>query len=173
MFIWLLVSGFISVFKKNSRSWLGMLSCLPVIAGSVMIWKSNWEHRATPLWGFYLISIFATTLVMILTLMASNTAGYTKKALTSGLVWAAYCASNGVAPLLVFGPEVADHYPTTFKIIISMMSMTFVLLGLFRFYVLQINKKRDEVQQVEKNDADRTAFMDMTDKVNPNFRYEA
>jgi hypothetical protein len=110
---------------------------------------------------------------MILTLMASNTAGYTKKALTSGLVWAAYCASNGIAPLLVFGPEVGAHYPTTFKIVISMMFMTFVLLGLFRVYVLRINKKRDEIKRVEKTDADRTAFMDMTDKVNPNFRYEA
>jgi hypothetical protein len=49
LFVWLLMSGFISVFTKNSRSWLGMLSCLPVIAGSVMIWKSNWEHKATPL----------------------------------------------------------------------------------------------------------------------------
>jgi hypothetical protein len=37
LFVWLLMSGFISVFTKNSRSWLGMLSCLPVIAGSVMI----------------------------------------------------------------------------------------------------------------------------------------
>ncbi len=151
-----------------------MVSCLPVIAGSAMIWRSDWEKgKATPLWGFYFISIFSTTLVMILTLMAANTAGYTKKALTSGLVWAAYCASNGVAPLLVFGREVGDHYPTTFKILISMTSFAFVLLGLFRVYVLRINKQRDEVKKVEKLDADRTAFMDMTDRENPNFRYEA
>ncbi len=149
-----------------------MLSCLPVIAGSAMIWKSDWTNRDTPLWGFFLLSVFSTTLVMVLTLMASNTAGYTKKAVTSGLVWAAFCASNGVAPLLVFGPEVGAHYPTTFKIIISMMSMTFVLLGLFRFHVLRINKQRDEIKMVEKTEADRTGFMDMTDRANPNFRYE-
>ncbi len=65
---------------------------------------------------------------------------------------------------------VGAHYPTTFKIIISMMSMTFVLLGLFRFYVLQINRKRDEIKRVEKTDANQTAFMDMTDEANPNFR---
>ncbi len=51
-----------------------------------------------------------------------------------------------------------------------MMSMTFVLLGLFRFYVLQINRKRDEIKRVEKTDANQTAFMDMTDEANPNFR---
>ena len=150
-----------------------MLSCLPVIAGSIMIWKSSWENKALPLWGFFLISIFSTTLVMVLTLMAANTAGHTKKAVTSALVWAAYCASNGVAPLLVFGSEETAHYPTTFKIIISMMSLTFALLGFFRFYVLRVNKKRDAMRIVEKQEADRTAFMDLTDKVNENFRYEA
>ena len=173
LFVWLLGSGTIAIFIKNSRSLLGMLSCFPVVAGSVMIWKSNWEHKATPLWGFYLISIFSTTLVMVLTLMAANTAGHTKKTVTSGLVWATYCASNGVAPLLVFGSEESAHYPTTFKIIIAMMSLTFVLLGFFRFYVLRINKKRDEIRMVEKQGADRTAFMDLTDKMNENFRYEA
>lgn len=110
---------------------------------------------------------------MALTLMAANTAGHTKKVMTAGLVWATYCTSNGIAPLLVFGTEKKIHYATTFKIIISMMSFTFVLMGAFRYYVLCLNKKRDMVRRVEKHEADRTAFMDMTDKMNENFRYEA
>ena len=149
------------------------MSCLPVVAGSIIIWKSNWEQKAAPLWGFYLLSIFSTTLVMVLTLMAANTAGHTKKATTAGLVWPTYCASNGVAPLLVFGPQEKAHYVTTFEIIIAMMSLTFIMLGIFRFYALRLNKKRDMVRKVEKDEADRTAFMDMTDMQNGNFRYEA
>ena len=173
LFVWMIASGIIAVYVKNSRTLLGMISCLPVIAGSAMIWRSNWEHRAIPLWGFFLISIFATSLVMVFTLMAANTAGHTKKAVTAGLVWATYCASNGVAPLLVFAPEEKDHYPTTFKIIIAMMALTFVLFGLFRFYVFHLNRRRDEIMRVERDEAVRTGFMDLTDKMNRNFRYAA
>ena len=171
-FIWLLASGILAVLVKNIRSVLGMLSCLPVIAGSVMIWKANWANRAAPLWGFYLISIFSSTLVMTLTLVAANTAGHTKKAVTSGLVWATFCVSNGVAPLLVFATEENTHYPTTFKIIISMMALSFVTLGLFRCYLIRENGKRDQTTPVQKEDADKTAFMDLTDCVNTNFRYQ-
>lgn len=174
LFVSLIVSGTIAVYVRNSRSLLGMFSCLPVIAGAIMTWKSDWQdNKAIPLWGFYLIAIFATTVVMILTLMAANTAGHTKKAITSGLVWASYCASNGIAPLTVRTQEKNEHYPTAWKIILCMMSLTFLLLGVFRIYVLHLNRKRDHVKFVDRDEAARTAFMDLTDRMNENFRYEA
>ena len=149
-----------------------MFSCLPVIAGSVMVWKSDWSMKVTPLWGFYLSSIFSTTLVMILTLVAANTAGHTKKAVTSGLVWASYCASNGIAPLTVRTQEQADHYPTAWKIILSMMSLVFVLFAVLRLRLNRLNKKKELIGTVTIDEASQTAFMDLTDQANPNFRYE-
>lgn len=144
------------------------------MAGCVMIWQSDWDQsRAVPLWGFFLTSVFSATFVMILTLMAANTAGHTKKAVTAGIVWASYCASNGIAPLTVKTQEVDDHYPTAFITILIMMSFVFVLLGGFRWYVLYVNKKRDEVRTVDRTEAAKTAFLDMTDRANPNFRYQA
>ncbi len=111
---------------------------------------------------------------MILTLMAANTAGHAKKAVTSGLVWASYCASNGVAPLTVLTQEVGAHYPTAWKLILSMMSLTFVLLAGFRTHTcFDLNKKRDQVKIVSTEEAARTAFLDMTDFANENFPYEA
>ncbi|KAJ6441352.1 MFS general substrate transporter [Purpureocillium lavendulum] len=172
LFISLLISGIGAVYLPNTRSLFGMLSCLPVIAGSVMVWKSDWSTKITPLWGFYLTSIFSTTLVMILTLMAANTAGHTKKAVTSGLVWASYCASNGIAPMTVRTQEQESHYPTAWKIILSMMSLVFVLLAVLRFYLIRLNKKKDSAGLVDSAEAARTAFMDMTDRANANFRYE-
>ncbi|GJN71494.1 hypothetical protein PLICBS_005559 [Purpureocillium lilacinum] len=173
LFVSLLLCGTGAVYIPHSRSIFGMVSCLPVIAGSVMVWKSDWSTKMTPLWGFYLTSIFATTVVMVLTLMAANTAGHTKKAVTSGLVWASYCASNGIAPLTVRTQEKDDHYPTAWKIILSMTSLSFVLLAVFRWYLLHLNKKKDQVKLVNHEEAARTAFMDMTDRANENFRYEA
>ena len=156
----------------NTRSLLGMATCLPVIAGVVMIWKSDWQNRAVPLWGFYLTAVFGTVVVMTLTIMSANTAGHTKKSLTAGLVWAASCVANGIAPLTVLTQEQEDHYPTAWKIIIAMMTVSFVALGGLRFYLLRMNKKRDEVMPVSREEAAHTAFLDLTDRQNHNFRYE-
>lgn len=110
---------------------------------------------------------------MILSLVAANTAGHTKKAITAGLVWASYSASNGVAPLLVKTQEQSSHYPTAFITIISMMLLIFVLLVFFRTYLFYLNKKRDDVGPVDQDIAAMTGFLDITDRENENFRYQA
>jgi hypothetical protein len=143
-----------------------------------MVWKSgDWAskntNRGIPLWGFFMMAVFSTTYVMILALMAANTAGHTKKAITAGLVWASYCVSNGIAPITVLTEEEKVHYRTAFIIILVMMSLTFGLLFGFRFYVLHLNRKRDAIKVVSREEAAMTAFMDMTDLKNENFRYQA
>ncbi|OBT61008.1 hypothetical protein VE03_09732 [Pseudogymnoascus sp. 23342-1-I1] len=119
------------------------------------------------------MAVFATTYVMIISLMAANTAGHTKKAITAGLVWASYCASNGIAPTTVLFKEEKEHYPTAFIIILVMMSLTFILLLLFKFYLQFLNRKRDATGTVNRDEAALTAFLDMTDLQNRNFRYLA
>lgn len=118
-----------------------------------------------------MMSTFSTTYVMILSLMSANTAGHTKKAVTAGLVWISYSISNGIAPVTVLTQEKDEHYPTAFKLIIAFMSTTFVLLVLLRFYLMRENKKRDAVKLVSREESARTAFLDMTDMKNQNFRY--
>ena len=151
-----------------------MFCCLPVIAGAVMIWRSDWQTtKAVSLWGFFMLPVFAGTQVMILSLVAANTAGHTKKAVTSGLVWASYSTSNGVAPLLIKTQETASHYPSAFIPIIAMMSLVFILLGMYRVYIFSLNEKRDSVRLVDRDEAVRTGFLDITDRENDNFRYQA
>jgi uncharacterized membrane protein len=150
-----------------------MFCCLPVITGAIMIWRSNWEQtKAVSLWGFFILTIFSATQVMVLSLVGANTAGHTKKAVTAGLVWASFSASNGVAPLLVKTQEKAQHYPSAFIPILALMSLVFVLLGIYRTYVMHLNKKRDSVRLVDKDAAGRTGFLDITDSENENFRYQ-
>ena len=136
-----------------------------------MIWKSSWVNKSIPLWGLFLLGFFPAIYVMVLSLMTANTSGHTKKAMTSGLVWAAYCTSNGVAPLTVLTQEQVAHYPTCFKIILSALGLTFVLLGSFRFYLLSKNKKRDAKEPFDEARALATGFYDLTDGENPYFRY--
>lgn len=110
---------------------------------------------------------------MILSLIAANTAGHTKKSLTAGLIWAAYSSANGVAPLLVRTQEQKDHYPTAFIAVIVMMSLTFTLLGIHRICIFMINRRRDDESPVDLDTAALTGFLDLTDRENKNFRYQA
>lgn len=177
-FVFLIVGGTISCYIPNTRTLIAMFCCLPVIAGTSMVWQSgDWasktSNRGIPLWGFFMMAVFATTYVMVLALMAANTAGHTKKAVTAGLVWSSYCISNGIAPIAVRTQEEAEHYPTAFITILVMMSLTFCLLFVFRFYVLNLNRKRDAIKLVSRDEAAMTAFLDVTDLTNENFRYSA
>jgi hypothetical protein len=178
VFVFLLVGGTISVYIRHTRTLIAMFCCLPVVAGVCMVWKSgDWNstqtNRGIPLWGFYMMTVFSTTYVMVLALMAANTAGHTKKAITAGLVWASYCISNGIAPVTVLTQEEKDHYPTAFIMILVFMSLSFIVLVAFRWYLLRLNKKRDAIKVVSREEAAITAFMDMTDLKNENFRYHA
>ncbi|KAG0646455.1 putative transporter [Hyphodiscus hymeniophilus] len=174
VFVFTLGTGLVSAFWPNKRCYAAMFCCLPVFTGAFMIWRSDWQkNRAVSLWGFFMVTTFSGTQVMILSLVAANTAGHTKKAITSGLVWASYSTSNGIAPLLVKTEEKASHYPSAFIPIIATMVLVFVLLVLYRVYVLCLNKKRDSIRLVDMDEAARTGFLDITDRENGNFRYQA
>lgn len=136
-----------------------------------MMWKSSWKVLSIPLGGFFLLGFFAVPYVMLLSLMSANTAGHTKKAFTAGLVWTSAILSNAVGPFLVKTTEVKEHYPTLIITILAMLAMCVVLLIGFRFYLSHLNKARDARALVSEYDLVTTAFEDMTDRENPNFRY--
>merc|ERR1711939_398856 len=97
------ISTFIARKVPNTRCLLMAVTCLPVIAGAVMIWKSDWEAgTAVPLAGFYLIGVFGAPYVMLVSLSAGCTAGRTKQSFAYGSLFVAYCAANIIAPQLVW-----------------------------------------------------------------------
>ncbi|KAL2815112.1 major facilitator superfamily domain-containing protein [Aspergillus granulosus] len=172
-FVALLTFGIISVFIPNMRIYIGTFACLPVIAGAAMVWRANWAAaKIVPLWGMYLMGFFPAIYVMTLSLATANTAGHTKKAVTAGMIWASYCISNGVAPLLVFANEKSDQYPTTFKIVIAASAVSGAVLVALRGYLMWENKRRDRVHPVDEGEVAATALLDRTDGENLNFRYQ-
>lgn len=108
---------------------------------------------------------------MVLAIMTSTTAGYTKRVFTTAIVWGAYCTTNGVAPLVIKSTEVKQHYPSLMISLIVLLSLSVILLIGLRFYLERMNKQRDQMGLTELGDAARTAFADLTDRENPNFRY--
>ena len=93
---------------KDSRTLVLPVSCIPVIIGAIVIWKAPWHPRVGPLIGYYLVAVnydpsvivianhqaFGAPYVLLLTIASSNTAGATKKAVTSGAIFIGYNVGN-------------------------------------------------------------------------------
>uniref|UniRef100_A0A8H7K4A7 Major facilitator superfamily (MFS) profile domain-containing protein n=1 Tax=Bionectria ochroleuca TaxID=29856 RepID=A0A8H7K4A7_BIOOC len=170
----MVAAGLITSFIPNQKCNVAFATCLPIIIGCAIVWKASWNSLGVPLFGFLLVGFFATPYVMILSLVTANTAGQTKKVVVTGMVWFAYCVSNGVAPLLVRSTEQAQHYPSLFIPILSLLSAGLLVLIALRWYLSACNKSR-EADALSNGGStqspDETASLDLTDKENPNFRY--
>ncbi|KAK4504611.1 hypothetical protein PRZ48_002572 [Zasmidium cellare] len=165
----LIIAGGVSSHFRNSRTYIWCLTEVPVIIGAALIWKTSWtSERSAALAGFFLLFTFAPAYTMLLSLVGSNTGGYTKKVFMMGLIWSVYCISNGVAPLFVQTTEVAEQYPSMFKGVIVTASISLCCALAMRLYLVRENKKRD---QSSNPDSGSGIAEDMTDRENAHFRY--
>lgn len=123
------LTGWICSRYRNLRIKILLACCFPVIAGFVMIWKSQWGKRpVTPVAGYSLIGFFGPVVALTVTLGAANVTGETKKSFMASAVFVAYCVGNIVGPLLVRSESKAEHYPELWT-------------GLIIWYVLPIFPK--------------------------------
>lgn len=117
---------------------------------------------------------------MILSLQIANTAGHTKKVVTNAVLFLGYCTGNIAGPFFYKVDQSPTYSLGIWSMIVSHLLEIVVILTL-RALLGRENKRRDKVQGVigesEEDkirrgiEADRTAFSDMTDRENLNFRY--
>lgn len=171
VFIFILLTGYLSSRIPNIRIILLILCCLPVIAGCAMIWKSTWNHRpATPVVGYTLIGFFGPVVSLIISIGMANVAGATKKSFTAAAIFVAYCVGNIVGPQLIKTPTLRRHYPELWLGLIICYCIVICLAVALYVTLKRENKRRDGLG-LDEGARDRLAFKDLTDKENPYFRY--
>ncbi len=171
VFIFILLTGYLSSRIPNIRILLLILCCLPVIAGCAMIWKSTWNHRpATPVVGYTLIGFFGPVVSLIISIGMANVAGATKKSFTAAAIFVAYCVGNIVGPQLIKTPTLKRHYPELWLGLIICYCIVICLAVVLYVTLRRENKRRDGLG-LDEGARDRLAFKDLTDKENPYFRY--
>lgn len=95
VFIFVLLTGYLSSRIRNICLIQLILCCFPVIAGCIMIWKSDWYHHApTPVAGYTIIGFFGPVVFLIINIGMANVAGATKKSFTAAAIFVAYCVGN-------------------------------------------------------------------------------
>ncbi|RMZ70861.1 allantoate transport [Pyrenophora seminiperda CCB06] len=111
-FISILLCGHLSSRISNIRLILLAVNCLPVIAGSAIIWKSTWKyHAVAPVMGYSIIGTFGAVVSQIIVIGMSNVAGATKKSAMAATIFVAYCVGNIVGPQLINSQYKSTHYP--------------------------------------------------------------
>jgi len=91
-FIVILVTGYLGSKFANIRIIMLIITCLPVIAGCAIIWKSEWTHHAAaPVVGYSITGFFGGTVSLIITVGMSNVAGHTKKSFMAATIFVGYC----------------------------------------------------------------------------------
>ncbi|KAJ5560442.1 hypothetical protein N7513_002841 [Penicillium frequentans] len=169
--IFIPLCGYIPTVIPNTRIPMLIACCLPVIAGCIMIWKSQWGyHPATPVVGYALTGFFGPVVSLIITIGASNVAGATKKTIMAATTFVAYTVGNIIGPQLVKTKTKAQHYPELWEGMIICYCIT-IAAAVALYVVLWRENKAREKLELDEVLRDKIAFDDLTDKENPFFRY--
>ncbi|OJK04884.1 hypothetical protein ASPACDRAFT_19785 [Aspergillus aculeatus ATCC 16872] len=95
--------------------------------------------------GVWLVTVFGAGWPLSLSLVSSNTAGFTKKGTVTALIFIAYCVGNIAGPQLFKSTE-APRYNTAFSAILACFCLAVLdVIGL-RCYMVWENKRRDRKQ---------------------------
>ncbi|KAG4437112.1 hypothetical protein IFR05_007410 [Cadophora sp. M221] len=175
------LNDYVARHGKQSRCWFIILFLLPNIAGAFGLAFLSEHNKAGRLVSYYLTGPYNAAFVMILSLQTANTAGHTKKVVTNAVLFLGYCTGNIAGPFFYKGSQSPRYQLGIWSMIVSHLLEVVVILVL-RLLLSRENKKRDRMQGVGEGEsvearaerareADRTAFSDMTDRENLNFRY--
>ncbi|KAI0009019.1 putative MFS allantoate transporter [Xylariaceae sp. FL0662B] len=175
----------------NRRCLFILLFLCPNIAGAFGLRYVHADQRVGRLICYYLTGPYNAAFTLILSLQTANTAGHTKKVVTNAVLFLGYCTGNvrvetpflplSMLPLYIVGPffyltSQTPYYELgIWSMIVSHLIEACIVI-IFWVLLSRENRRRDKIQAameggLEGRDLDSTAFADMTDRENLNFRY--
>ncbi|KAJ6049168.1 hypothetical protein N7444_005884 [Penicillium canescens] len=178
--VMILLSVFINDrLPRNNRCMVAIVFVLPTLAGSFGLNFVPESNSVARLICYYLTGSYNASFVIILSILTGNIAGHTKKAVTNAMIFLGVCTGNIAGPFF-YKAEQAPGYTLG---IWSMIVANLIEIALIVFLAIALaweNRRRDRAQNVAPGgdndyvrqlELDRTAFSDLTDKENANFRY--
>ncbi|KAJ5860665.1 uncharacterized protein N7529_007975 [Penicillium soppii] len=175
-----LLSAVLSSTIRKSRLINLVLIFLMAMAGILMVKLLPSTDKLPRLAGFWLVMAVSPAFPLMLSLAASNIAGFTKKSTVMAMIFLGYCAGNLSGPQFFISTE-APEYHTAYTTILVCYAITIGLVIAFRFYLMWENARRDteqgvkidpeETRQVNLSEGEDVLQLDQTDQQNRSFRY--
>ncbi|KAK1449221.1 hypothetical protein CMEL01_08536 [Colletotrichum melonis] len=172
IFIAILACVFINDrLPPNNRCFVLVLFLLPNVAGAFGLRFVPDDQQVGRLICYYLTGSINASFVLLLSLQTANIAGHTKKVVTSACLFLGYCVGNIAGPFFYKSDQAPKYELGIWSMIVAHLLEVVVVITL-RFLLKWENDRRDRMQgEVAEVDLDATAFGDLTDCENLNFRY--
>lgn len=148
-----------------------MIGLTAALIGVILIVALPLDNNGGRLAGYYLTQASPTPFVAILSLIATNVAGYTKKTTIAALYLIGYCVGNIIGPQ-TFRPKDAPRYvPAEITIIVCWGVCLLDLVFLYLWY-RRMNAKKARVRaEPGYVRLENQEWLDLTDGENPEFTY--
>ncbi|GAA6064067.1 hypothetical protein JCM10212_001473 [Sporobolomyces blumeae] len=169
----LIIAGLIANRFANTRMLMvtvGNIVC--VVATALLSFLPTANH-----WGrlisFWFVNVQSIGFTLGLVMISSNIGGYTKRSITSAMVFAAYCAGNMAGPQFIYANEKPRYQSGAYAMMAGYIAKLVAHLILW-VIMYSSNKSRDK--NFGPADPKLAAAAGMEDKMecvkeNPNFRY--
>jgi MFS family permease len=86
-----LVVPYIACRIDNIRTWLIVVCQCGTVAASLLLWLLPREEKGGLLFACYILALYSGGYAVLMGLQVANTAGYTKRSITSAGIFAGYC----------------------------------------------------------------------------------
>ncbi|KAM3075002.1 hypothetical protein ACMFMF_005686 [Clarireedia jacksonii] len=173
----------------NSRCLVIVLFMLPNIIGAFGLQFLPSTTQIPRLIMYYLTGPYNASFVLSLSVLTANVAGHTKKVLTNAALFVGFCVGNISGPFFYKTSQAPRYRLGIWSMIVAHLAQVILILGL-RWLLKRENEMRDamirvvngvedgnaecgsnDLEERRRMDLDRTAFADLTDRENLNFRY--
>lgn len=120
------------------------------------------QYAGLCLWSFQPIGF-----ICVLSIIASNVAGHTKKITTSTINLIAYCIGNLVGPPTFIDNQAPGYVSAKIAIVVC---CSLAIVALIAIWFLYVSRNRN-LEWCLTSNIHGIEFADLTDKQNPNFKY--
>ncbi|KAK5062819.1 hypothetical protein LTR84_004894 [Exophiala bonariae] len=170
----ILSSSYLCTKIPNIRCLTLIGVCSISLMGSIIVRLCS--GKGIRLFGFLCYFAFVPGLTISLSLIASNTAGFTKKSVSSALFTVSYCVGNIVGPF-TFQLKDAPKYTSGYNGVIGCFVAALVFAIILLLLILRENRQRDKLYGApsaasgEDEQGILPVLTDETDGENHSFRY--
>lgn len=129
------------------------------------------DNQRAGLAGLYLLILYGVGLVCMLSSVASNTAGHTKKVTVNAILLIGYCVGNIIGPQTFRAKDAPEYLPAKISMVV-LFCLAMALNAALLWLNVAENRRRDKHgPQATPEELQRVQLLDLTDKQNVYFRY--
>ncbi|KAK3654704.1 hypothetical protein LTR56_003977 [Elasticomyces elasticus] len=125
------IGGAIAATKYKAKSPILAILCIPPIIGISLLLNIEYipKNRGLLLFAYYITSVYPAISPLIYSWSGQNTAGDTKRKVTTGMLFIGASAGNIIGPNL-YKPSEAPHYTRGLRSNLALFCVIIILVGL-------------------------------------------